>query len=493
MKLNNVTLALVALSISGGALAHGYVQSPESRNFMCSNKGPANTNSDCGNIRYEPQSAGEFAKGFPTTGAIDGQLMSAGADRLNTHINLQTADRWTKNQVKAGKQTFTWAFTAAHPATKFEYYITKPGWNPNQPLTRESLDLVPFCVADSSGYQPVPATGFHSDINTIVKHHCVLPERTGYHIVYAVWEVADTANAFHNAIDVMYAGDNENAGDETPIDSAWAIEVGSILPTLDLAAGDGVKLRVFTAAGESPSLSGSQITIKDDRSGKKEVWAHALASKINAERNDLRAGSKSAEGIINAIYGKNTLYTQATSGIVRVEIEIQQADDETAATASFTASGLKASYPLVAGATTVNLELATQGKMDLVVKIFDQNSLVKGYHTLTLEDRAESIAIPMSNLKAGQFSLVVIGTDAKGKTQQQSFQFTVKGDEKPPVPGAIPAWDPTATYGDACTKVTYKGKIWINGWWTQNNAPDAGGEWGIWREEGSKNMHTQCL
>ncbi|MBS3049724.1 N-acetylglucosamine-binding protein GbpA [Enterobacter mori] len=493
MKFNKIMLALVALSISGGALAHGYVHTPESRNFMCSDRGASAKNTDCGGLQYEPQSAGEFAKGFPEKGAIDGKLMSSAQERLNTHINLQTADRWTKNKVKAGKQDFTWAFTAAHPATKFQYYITKQGWDPNKPLTRDSLDLVPFCEAPAGNYQPKPATGFHSDINTIVTHSCELPERTGYHVVYAVWEVSDTANSFHNAIDVMYDGENEATGDgdETPIVSEWTTQVGNILPHMDLAAGDSVKLRVFTAAGERSDLS-TELAITDAQSGKKEKWSHALATKVNTERKDLRAGSKDAEGNIVATYGTNVLYTNASSGIVRVEVDIQQTDVEEATNASFTASGLKDTYQLVDGATTVNVDLAAKGKMDLTVKVFDQNNQVKGFHSVTLEDRSERVSLPMKNLTAGKFSMVVIGTDANGKSQQQSFHFTVKGDEKPVVPGSVTAWDPAATYGNACTKVSFKGKTWVNGWWTKNNVPGADGQWGVWRAEGSKDMHSQC-
>ncbi len=77
MKLNRVALALSSLLVSGGALAHGYVTEPPSRDLLCQ-KG---VNTDCGNAAYEPQSMGESHKGFPGAGTPpDGKLASGNND-----------------------------------------------------------------------------------------------------------------------------------------------------------------------------------------------------------------------------------------------------------------------------------------------------------------------------------------------------------------------------------------------------------------------------
>ncbi|MCC3704522.1 M66 family metalloprotease [Rouxiella badensis] len=56
----------------------------------------------------------------------------------------------------------------------------------------------------------------------------------------------------------------------------------------------------------------------------------------------------------------------------------------------------------------------------------------------------------------------------------------------------IPAWDSAKTYTKSCVKVSYNGKVWLNGWWTRGEKPNNSGEWGVWRQEGSKNMHLSC-
>jgi len=72
IQLNHVAAAL-ALLASGGALAHGYINQPEGRNYLCKTGG----NSQCGAIQWEPQSL-EAPSGFPNGGPADGQIASAG-------------------------------------------------------------------------------------------------------------------------------------------------------------------------------------------------------------------------------------------------------------------------------------------------------------------------------------------------------------------------------------------------------------------------------
>lgn len=58
--------------------------------------------------------------------------------------------------------------------------------------------------------------------------------------------------------------------------------------------------------------------------------------------------------------------------------------------------------------------------------------------------------------------------------------------------GNAPAWDVGKTYAQPCNRVTYNGKIWLNGWWTSGDLPDNSGQWGVWRQEGDTNMHGSC-
>ncbi|WP_426446278.1 lytic polysaccharide monooxygenase [Paenibacillus sp. S-38] len=180
-------LSVSSVLFADSASAHGYVEN--GRAGLC--KSGANT--DCGAVVYEPQSL-EAPKGFPAAGPADGRIASAGG--IFPKLDEQSSSRWAKVSMSSGTNTFTWKLSAAHATASWKYYITKDGWNPNAALTRDSFDLTPFCSVPYGGKQP-PFT--YSDT-------CSVPAKTGYHVILAVWEVADTANAFYNVIDVNFGG-----------------------------------------------------------------------------------------------------------------------------------------------------------------------------------------------------------------------------------------------------------------------------------------------
>ncbi|MZD08684.1 chitin-binding protein [Streptomyces sp. SID5785] len=185
------TVGALALS-AGGASGHGYTDLPISRQKLCAN----GTVTGCGNIQWEPQSV-EGPKGFPAAGPADGQICSAGHGEFGAldAAKQPNGQAWPTTQVTGGQSyTFRWQFTARHSTTDFRYYVTKNGWDQNQPLTRAALDTTPFLTVPYSG-QP-PATLSHSG---------VLPSgKSGHHVIVAVWTIADTANAFYACSDVTF-------------------------------------------------------------------------------------------------------------------------------------------------------------------------------------------------------------------------------------------------------------------------------------------------
>ncbi|MGH0601739.1 lytic polysaccharide monooxygenase [Bacillus mycoides] len=202
-----LSAAVVAVGIMSttlipqNAYAHGFVEKPGSRAALCSqNYGALNLN--CGNIMYEPQSL-EAPKGFPQGGPVDGKIASAGG-LFGGILDQQTADRWFKNTIKGGENTFTWKYTAPHLTSQWHYYITKKGWNPNKPLTRADLELIGTVKHDGSA------------ASNNLSHKINVPtDRSGYHAILAVWDVADTVNAFYNVIDVNLVN-NEKPDTEAP-------------------------------------------------------------------------------------------------------------------------------------------------------------------------------------------------------------------------------------------------------------------------------------
>lgn len=140
-----------------------------------------------------PQSL-EAPKGFPKDGPADGHIASAngGLGQIGDFVlDNQTVDRWKKTDINTGANTFTWHYTAPHKTTKWHYYMTKPGWNQNTPLKRDQLELIGTVEHDGS------------TASNNLSHTINIPQdRVGYNVILAVWDVADTSNAFYNVIDV---------------------------------------------------------------------------------------------------------------------------------------------------------------------------------------------------------------------------------------------------------------------------------------------------
>lgn len=187
--------AVAALAVAGvstlvapAAQAHGYVTGPYSRAMACK----LGLNVNCGGVVYEPQSL-EAPKGFPAAGPTDGRIASAGG--AFPELDQQSAGRWYKNVISTGQLRMDWTYTAPHRTAQWSYYMTKQGWNANAPLKRSDLELIASVAHDGSAANSRPG------------HSITIPaNRDGYHVILAVWEISDTANAFYNVIDVTVNG-----------------------------------------------------------------------------------------------------------------------------------------------------------------------------------------------------------------------------------------------------------------------------------------------
>jgi len=202
------TLAVSAALAPTLAFAHGYIagEYPARVNLCHAENGSKN---DCASASYDRQSL-EAPKGFPTNGPVDGKIASAQKGGSFDVLDQQTSNKWYKTNIQAGQNDFHWYSTANHKTTDYVYYITKPDWDQNAPLTRESFDLAnPFCVIDMDGRQP--------PINLGDAHSCNVPERNGYQVILSVWTIDDTANAFYNVIDVEFDDD----GTPPPQPDVW--------------------------------------------------------------------------------------------------------------------------------------------------------------------------------------------------------------------------------------------------------------------------------
>jgi len=125
----------------------------------------------------------------------DGNLASAG--RPDKYGGLdQVRNDWVATNVTAGPMTVTWTNTAPHETLYYRVYITKASWTPDQPLTWDSLELLV-----ETAPRPSAAT---DNIDVI------LPERTGKHIIYSVWQRSLTPEAFYSTSDVDFGSGQVN-------------------------------------------------------------------------------------------------------------------------------------------------------------------------------------------------------------------------------------------------------------------------------------------
>lgn len=185
-----------ALSLVNGTIetyAHGYINNSRA---ALAQKGE---NQNVGPVQYEPQSV-EGPGNYPSEGPADGQI--AGGGKFH-QLDEQTANKWTKVPMKGGKNTFTWTLTAPHRTSEWKYYITKKGWNPNDPLERSDFELIGLIA----GNNEVP-------LSTVTHTIDVPTDRKGYYVILGVWEIADTTNAFYQVVDVQLSYDGGDHGNE---------------------------------------------------------------------------------------------------------------------------------------------------------------------------------------------------------------------------------------------------------------------------------------
>ena len=171
-------------------------------------------------------------------------------------LDEQSPSRWSKTDIKAGWNKFSWQFTANHITRNWRYYLTR------QRLESKSsfkpcdfdFDLAPFCVVDGGMVQPPK----------LVTHDCYVPEgRSGYQVILAVWEVGDTTSSFYNAIDVNWI----RVPSYRVNGSMWAISIRHSISRRAIKWWP----ESVRANGEQPAKQ-TVITISDATQGDKQNW-----------------------------------------------------------------------------------------------------------------------------------------------------------------------------------------------------------------------------
>ena len=394
--------------IAQSSLAHGYLVN--SRAHLCK----LGTNTNCGQVQWEPQSV-EGTDRYPETGPADAVIASAASSSW-APLNEQSLGRWSKNNLRAGSYTFQWQFTAPHVSRDIRYWITKANWNPNAPITRAQFEAQPFCQFNYDNKPPVPSTSVRAN------HPCTLPQRSGYHLILSVWDVADTTNSFYSVMDA-----NFDAGPPPALS-----QVGTIFASTDLPVGATAATRVFNKDGEVANLATS-IKITNATDGLAVKWPRLLASAINAKNNGLQAGVLNGN-VVTPADGVNNIYVAKGSVITRVEIATKLPPVDPGQETNFGINNLSAS-PITNGQTQLSMTLYTSIAQTVDIKMANQTKDFGVIFHLDSLNGAKDVQIPLSAVSAGEYDVMMVTSFMKnGQKQvaQKNFKLTLQAGTNVP-------------------------------------------------------------
>jgi predicted carbohydrate-binding protein with CBM5 and CBM33 domain len=218
-----VLLALCGLA--GGALAHGLIQSPPSRNWFCG----AVTKPDevTNGVAQFPVCGGAFAfnqiAGYNFMSVLTHtQGRSVVGPRPNVcGFNSETFNGgptvwdqpidWPTSNMSSGIQTFTWNISwGPHfsDTQEFRYWITKPGFQfqVGRALSFDDFEDQPFCVLSYNDANPTGNPDVIPDkANALFQTRCNVPVRSGRQVIYAEWGRNQfTFERFHGCFDVVF-------------------------------------------------------------------------------------------------------------------------------------------------------------------------------------------------------------------------------------------------------------------------------------------------
>ncbi|WP_405596281.1 lytic polysaccharide monooxygenase [Streptomyces sp. NBC_01410] len=200
-------LALAGVA-AGPAFAHGSMTDPVSRVSACFAEGPESPKSVACKAAVAASGTQAFydwnevnianAAGNHQQLIPDGKLCSAGRDKYKG-LDLPRAD-WPASTFASGNHTFRYKATAPHKGS-FELYLTKDGYDPGKPLKWSDLETKPFAKVTNPKL-----------VNGEYVFDGVVPNKSGRHLIYSIWQRSDSPEAFYTCSDVVFGQDNANTG-----------------------------------------------------------------------------------------------------------------------------------------------------------------------------------------------------------------------------------------------------------------------------------------
>jgi predicted carbohydrate-binding protein with CBM5 and CBM33 domain len=219
-----LSLATVIATVvsASPASAHGAMQIPGSRTWLCYEDGITSTgqiipqNPACQTAvatsgvtpLYNWFAVGNRAGA--TSGGLqgfipDGKLCSGNSNYFDFSGFDHADANWPVTHLTGGATIeIDYNKWAAHPGT-FSLYVTKPGWDQTKPLTWAEMNTTPF----SSSTNP-PSVGDPGSNSSHYFWNATLPALTGRQIILSVWARSDSSETFYGCSDVNFDGGNGN-------------------------------------------------------------------------------------------------------------------------------------------------------------------------------------------------------------------------------------------------------------------------------------------
>ena len=207
----------------------------------------------------------------------DGQQCSGGNPTFKG-LDLRRTD-WRATPIApnaSGQFEFVYTATAPHATKDMIFYVTPEGYDPTQPMRWNELEE--FCRHGQVPLETIQGGGRG------YRMRCNLPQRTGKHVIFHIWQRLDSPEAFYSCNDVEFMGG--------PVDSDLR-EIGRISAMEDLQVGTTVTFRLFNES--SADVENIEVTLEDGQSSRTQ-WPFLLAQRVNATSSLVEVGALTADG-----------------------------------------------------------------------------------------------------------------------------------------------------------------------------------------------------
>ena len=456
-RLSLIVGLFISATASQSVFAHGWVEFPVARQTICYNDGNfwnGSENIPNGACRAAFLESGtypfiqknEFAanvEDYNDMNAVktqipDGQLCSAGSP-AKSGMSIPSTE-WQKTKVKLDdNQQIELVFnaTAPHNPSYWQFYLTKPNYDHNQPLNWGDLDLV-----DTAGNVPVD-----SDKKYRIK--ITLPsDRSGDAILYTRWQRNDAGNeGFYNCSDITWdnngSSDGGDEGTNPPVivslnGLGYYVPAGYPLPDV----GDTVRLRTFNQNGQEEVDERLVVTSENQTD-----WAEYLAIQVNDKYKDQWFVGIWHDSMNHYMYDRTNIHAN----------KVWSLSD-------------KSSYQL----STIEAEVPTPPP---VVPPINPNDT---WNKNTEYNVGDSVQY---NDKTWASHWWTKG-DVPGTTGEWGVWREIKDDTVTPeddLNTTSKDWSVEIEYNEK-DRVIHDGEIWEAYWWTKGEEPGTTGEWGVWQK-----------